>query len=188
MDSSVTSEGVTPSQVDTTSASLLRLYVFFLLMFQTLFKLSDTAVSALLLFLSMFFKTISRSLKVIIPEGFLLKLPRNVYRARMIASNGTNRSDFTQYICCPTCHSIYIREECITTTESKKCNYVKFPNHPQSQHRSQCGTVLIKTVKTQTGKYVLQPKLIYCYRSVIDSLKEMVKRQNFIEQCEEWRN
>ena len=46
----------------------------------------------------------------------------------------------------------------------------------------------MKTVKTPTGKYVLQPKLIYCYRSVIDSLKEMVKRKNFDEQCEEWRN
>ena len=180
----------TPSdcESDVIASPLLRLYSFFLLMFQTLFRLSDTALTVLLSFLSLFFKTVSNTFKSI-PDTFLLQLPRNVRAARKIANR---RNEFIQYICCPACHSLYQREDCFTylpngSTESKKCCFQQFPLHPLCHYRKACGTPLMKSVKTPSGKKILYPRLIYCYKSVIDSLKEMLKRPGFLELCEEWR-
>ena len=157
-------------------------------MFQTVFKLSDTALSVLLQFIAMFFKTVSHKLKLN-SDDFVLQIPHNIRAARKIASNGKSRDDFVQYICCPSCHSLYSKDDFIvnSTTSNKKCNYVKYPQHPQSQHRSACGEDLMKKVKSPNGKYFLQPKLVYCYKSVIESLKEMVRREGFVNACEEWR-
>ena len=44
---------------------LLHLFTFFLLMFQTLFHLSDTALNTLMTFLAMFFRTLSANIKAI---------------------------------------------------------------------------------------------------------------------------
>jgi hypothetical protein len=56
----------------------------------------------------------------------------------------------------------------------KRCSYVQFPSHPQKQHRKTCGDVLMKTVRTASGKLLLQPRLVYRYKSVVDSLQEMM--------------
>ena len=90
--------------------ALLRLYTFFLLMFQSLFRLSDTALSVLLTFLAMFFSTLSNTIATI-PQAFISNLPRNVRSARIIA--GSSRNSLQQFVCCPSCHSIYKREDCI---------------------------------------------------------------------------
>ena len=65
---------------------LLRLYIFFLLMFQALFRLSDNALDVLLKFLSIFFRTISQML-VPLPQCFLDKLPHSA-----------RPSDFKKYV------------------------------------------------------------------------------------------
>ena len=33
----------------------------------------------------------------------------------------------------------------------------------------------------------MQPRLIYCYKSVIESLHEMLKQKGFHDNCEMWR-
>ena len=162
-------------------------------MFQTVFKLSDAAISILFLFILMFFKTISRTLQAI-PESFLVILPQNIRSARLIVSGGTQgRDGFVQYVCCPSCHSLYRKEDCVISnsnelTESRKCSFMRYPNHPPVHHRKPCSTVLLKKVKTPTGKIVLHPKAVYCYKSIIESLDEMLQRKDFVELCEEWRD
>ena len=50
-----------------------------------------------------------------------------------------------------------------------------------------CGESLYKRVKSTNGKIIYRPRLVYCYKSVIDSLQEMLLRPNFFISCEEWR-
>ena len=100
--------------------------------------------------------------------------------------------DFVQYVVCPTCHSIYSYEECIVsrangTKESKLCKHRPFPNHPHCSRRKECGTTLLRTVKTQGGIY-LKPRNIYCYRSIKSYLLQFYNRPNFDTLCEEWRS
>lgn len=59
-------------------------------MFQTLFRLSDTALTVLLSFLALFFHTVSRTFNSL-PDSFLSKLPRNIRAARhLLSTNGRN--------------------------------------------------------------------------------------------------
>lgn len=74
------------------------------------------------------------------------------------------------------------------TVESERCSYVKFPNHPQRARRRPCNTLLMKTVRTSSGTTSLYPQQMYCFKSIIESLKEMIKRPGFVEKCEAWRS
>ena len=46
---------------------------------------------------------------------------------------------------------------------------------------------LLKQVKL-ARKLVLKPTKIYCYKSITDSLREMLARPGIVEMCEEWRD
>lgn len=46
----------------------------------------------------------------------------------------------------------------------------------------------MKTVRTSCGTTSLYPRQMYCYKSVVESLKELIIRPGFIEKCEAWRS
>ena len=45
----------------------------------------------------------------------------------------------------------------------------------------------MKNVQSASGKQLLCPRLIYSYKSLIESLKEMLLQPGFVEMCEKWR-
>ena len=51
-----------------------------------------------------------------------------------------------------------------------------------------CDTELVKKVKTSGGTTNLYPRQLYCYQSLVQSIKDLVKRPGFIEKCELWRS
>lgn len=160
---------------------LIQLYTFFLFMFQALFSLSDTALNVLITFFTMFIKTLKHVM--LSSQSFLSKLLANLRAARNAVSNGENK--FEKFMCCPTCRSIYQWKGCITelpngSFESKFCNFVLFPNHPQVQHRKPCDTILMKKVKSSNRRLILYPKLIYTYKSIIESLQDQFRIPGFL--------
>ena len=106
-------------------------------MFQTLFRLSDTALDILLKFLRILFRKVSTT-----PSGFTDLLPNSIYSARKMVGN--QRDNFNRYVCCPKCQTLYsCVNDCVMSLpggnkESKKCSFVQFPSHPQTQHRQPC--------------------------------------------------
>ena len=166
---------------------VVKVAIFFLLMFQTLFHVSDTALNVLFHFLSLYFKMLGSLLHSDPLKSIHRSFPSTLAKARHFV--GSNRDRFEKFACCQICHSVYPINECITEDgkESTKCNYVEFPNHPHVNKRKECGAILLKKVKTPTGNVSFQPNLVYCYKSLIDSLQEMLYRPNFLEMCEEWR-
>jgi len=154
-------------------SALLKLYTFFLLTLQTLFRLSDTAINVLLAVCQLF-----------------LNLSFQSFQQHAACSYRASGGTFIQDVCCPSCHSLYQWKECIihlpdNQLVSKHCSFQRFPNHPQHQHRHACGQSLMK-IKSSKGKQSLYPRLIYCYKSVIASLQEMVSKPGFIDECELW--
>ena len=124
-----------------------------------------------------------------LPQSFISKLPRSVRAARSCKSGQT---DFTRYVCCRSCYSIYPWDDCINKLdsgeiESKVCSFKRFPHHPQLQHRHSCGTTLMKKTLSTRGKIYLHPWLIYCFKSVRESLSDMLQKPSFIEKCELWK-
>ena len=178
-------------EANVTKSNAMRLYVFFLFMFQSLFRLSDTALNILFSFLALFFRMLAQKIDYNDVVIFLKNLPCNLHAARKLI--GAPRDPFRKYVCCPTCEYLYDWEKCILKESdgslvSKKCSYVQFPSHPQKQHRKECGTILMKTLKTRVGNTLLYPRRIYCYRSIIESLQELIKRPGFSDKCEAWRS
>ena len=167
------------------STKVVTLAVFFLLMFQTLFHLSDTAINVLFHFLFLYFKILGKVLHVPILLVIQQAFPSNVSAARKYISS--SRDKFTKYINCKFCHSIYQEDTCIVGI-NKKCSYIRFPNHPHINKRKECGAFLMKKVKTSTGSTVYRPNLVYCYKTLEESLQELLYRPGFFEMCEQWRN
>ena len=171
--------------VDTTEETkTMKLYLFFLLLFQTLFRCSDNALHVLLSFFAMFLGLLGKMFKCEQLKTFATKLPRTVGQARVIA--GGSRDNFRKYVCCPQCFALYCSDGNYETL-SVTCTRITFPNHPQMHHRQPCRKTLFKKVKTASGKITLQPISVYCYKSVIQSLQEMLLYPTFVDQCELWR-
>ena len=159
----------------------IKLYIFFLFMFQSSFHISDAAIDALLLFLSMFLSLLSTNCNSKHLEEIVAEMPQSTKAAKSYVSR--KKSEFEQYSCCSKCFSIYQRGE----MEVSKCSYMEFANHPQKQHRKICDSLLTKTIKTPSQRVVLVPKLIYCYHSVKNFLQEQLLRVEFTKKCELWR-
>ena len=125
-----------------------------------------------------------------LPEAFLQNLPSNLHSARKKTKYMDSWND--TFICCPGCSRLYNREECFNRlngkTEGKRCTFVKFSFHPQPRHRKPCSQslMIMKEVKYGT-KIHLYPRAVYCYKSIIDSLQELLQRPGFLSKCELWR-
>lgn len=91
---------------------------------------------------------------------------------------------FQRYMVCPSCHSLYTYDQCVMKTGTnlipKVCSYKQFSK--------QCAGVMLQEVITISGKRHLYPHRVYCYHSIITTLKNMILRQGFVELCESTRN
>ena len=95
------------------------------------------------------------------------------------------------YVSCPKCHSVYKLNECIRHrnghSESLKCSYKEFPNHPHISRRQQCDTLLMRKVK-QGSHYNLVRWKVYAYISLKDSISKLRSKPDFLKKCEHWRS
>jgi len=117
-------EASTTAQEAKAHTPLLHLYLFFLFVFQTLFRLSDNALDVLLRFLAMFFRSLGQRVTAL-PTSFIDAFPSSIHSARKVA--GSERDRFDRYVCCSGCHSLYSLDECVIRMpdgqlESKKCS------------------------------------------------------------------
>ena len=92
---------------------------------------------------------------------------------------GLGRDEFEKFVACPKCCALYKTEECTVRRTngrvvSKKCDYVRFPNHPQTTRRKQCGALLMKQMRSKNGSAFLYPKKLYCFRKLSDSLRAQI--------------
>ena len=105
---------------------VMKVYVSFLLMFQTIFRLSDHGMDILFAFFRPFFSLLGNLLHCQVLQHLASKLPKNIRYARLICSG---LHTFKQYYCCFKCHSIYPKEECIITNtngdqSSISCSFI----------------------------------------------------------------
>lgn len=161
----------------------------FISFFQLCYRIPERGISLLLNFLRAFLYWLS---SLVPSSNFLLlrdMLPKNVYFLRKLCGSGVN---ITTYVMCPKCHFIYHLKDSIITnrdgrTESAKCSYIQYPNHPHQSRRAKCNTVLMKKVKNGS-KYKLVPCKVYAYNSLKSSLAKLFGRHGFSQKCELWRN
>ena len=167
-----------------------KVLVLFLFLWQTLYKVSDHGMLILLKFLRLFITMIGNVAKVESVVKFAQSLPQTLYMAKSYI--GLGQDEFEKFVACPKCCTLYKTEEyTVRKTNgrvvSKKCDNVRFPNHPQRNQRKQCGALLMKQMRSKNGSTYLYPKRLYCFKKLSDSLRAQITRPGFLEKCESWR-
>lgn len=162
--------------------------VFFLLLWQSIFRISNMAMEVLLKLLSLFIKLFGKA--IVSDENVIAdKIPNDIPAAYKFLSKKSD--DFISYVVCPNCDCIYDYDDCIKTTtfgqkESKLCRHIAYPNHPHVSRRQECKAQLLKKVRSGKG-YKLVPMKEYPYQPLSKSIAYLVKKTDFLEACEKWR-
>lgn len=168
--------------------TLLMWFCMFICTWQAIFMLPDCVIDNLLSFLSTFFCQIGK-------ESFIFSslatiFPGSVYL--LWKKIGLKKDNFTKYVVCRKCFSIYLYNDCLMNLEgetvSAKCPFVEYPNHTQPARRRPCGELLLKSVTLLDGTKKLYPFKSYCYKPIQESLQDLVKRPGFEDLCNHWRS
>lgn len=174
------------TEANSSTKAILSWTVGFLLIWQTRNYISDTAMNIMVNFLSNWLKVLGKFSPFVsaIGEALCTSLKELHKRASL--------NSFTRFVVCPKCHKIYRFEECVTTNgenrQAKLCNYVQFPTHSHMSRHQPCEFPLLKTVEMKTNNQAppqkkLYPFKEYCYQSLESSLRKLLLRKQFINNC-----
>ncbi|XP_078703166.1 uncharacterized protein LOC144928530 isoform X3 [Branchiostoma floridae x Branchiostoma belcheri] len=176
--------------------SWMTTFLLYLNVWKSKFNVSDSALAVLLAILKSFLLALGNMLNVKMVKSLATFFPETLYKFRKTL--GLDRDDFTRYVVCPSCDSVYTKDQArialrdrhgnIVGYKSAKCSFVEFPAHNQRKFRRPCGTVLMKTFFRKDGRKDVRPKRTFCYRSIVKSLQDLTLRPGFFEDCEKWRN
>lgn len=146
-----------------------------------IFSLSDNALEILLTFLRVMFDSIGTIFPVV--ASFAVLFPKSVHLLHK--QLGLDKDRFIKYVVCPRCHTLYNFDDCYELVcgrkVTKKCTFLHF-------RRTKCGEPLLKDVSLKSGETKLYPHKVYCYNSIIDSLRQFLQRPGFVNKCELWRS
>ncbi len=179
----------TQAQAPARESAFVRWITILILAFQAAYFLPNPATEWALVF----FRTVLYLLSTVCPHPFLAGVlaifPASIYLARKLVTS--NQHSFQKFVVCSKCDSVYKYSDAFekigNRTVSRRCSYTAFPNHRQARMRRPCGVSLLKTVYLRGRKQLLVPKKVYPYKSLISSLEQMLRRENFIPLCEQWR-
>ena len=166
-----------PSEVqECDKSSILKLLSFictFLFAWQAVFRIQDGALNVLFKFFSLLFEKVlnfTGSEKI---RTLHQHFPSNLKLARNVRSG--DYANFGKFIVCQKCYTTYRYEDCLGQDGISMCTYVRFPRHPQKRMRVTCSYPLLKVVKTASGKHMSHPLKLFCYCSIIESLRTLFK-------------
>ena len=104
------------NQQDTDLTSFIRIFSVAMLTWQALFNISDLALKFLIKVVGILFRQLYSITQFHAIKTLCHLFPRSVHGVRNCV--GLNRDEFTKYVICCKCHSIYIWKECFETQEA----------------------------------------------------------------------
>ena len=66
--------------------------------------------------------------------------------------------------------------------------FVEYPRHPQQSRWQPCGEMLLKYVKSVSGKCRLKPRKIFCTYDLISSISKILNDNGIINLLQEWKS
>ena len=110
----------------------------------------------------------------------LLRFFLHLYKLQQLSGN---LKQFCCYVVFRKCDCVYPIEQCKERNNtSKRCQFVRFPDHRYARMRQSCNMLLLKTDELSSGKRLLYPQLTYCYLSIKNSLCSLLR--SFLTDCE----
>ena len=173
---------------NTTSGKIFNLLTwlfYFLYLWKCINVISDNALNTLISFLYNLFQLMSLQDKVL--AAALHVIPTSVYMLCKFLI--IDRDCFERYIVCPACTKIYKNEDCFidgsTVPRLLKCNNILRQTKRRTEY---CNQLMFRKVVLKGGDEAFYPLKTFCYRSLIDSLENILRRPGYEELCEHWRN
>ena len=181
-------------QIESPSGSLGQLpkpllqLLYFILLWQAAFKISNVAICAFLRFVKFFCLALGKAFQC--PPLMTLSNSIPITKKTLQKTLTMKKDDFSEFIVCPKCDSVYSPETCQQPGGGrfvlKKCSYTPYPKHPKVSTRKECGTQLMKTVRMKRGT-VIKPRKVFPYQSIQKALQNLLQRPGFLQCCEKWR-
>ena len=169
-----------------THASLVQWLAGFLMQLHTMHRIPDSAVDLLLKFLYTFFCVLGHFSDFI--NAMVPHIPSSLHRLKQALPM---QNEFKQFVVSTKCWKLYHYVECVEHSRSfrtsKTCTHVGYPDHPHRTGQKECGNILQKSVTFLSGKKVLLPQKVYCYKSLQSSLRELLVRPGLHKSCQHWR-
>ena len=176
-------------QVENSAFSYIWQLTFFVLLWQSVYKVSNAAITVLFKFLAAFVSMIGNAFMNVPLQKIAAGIPSNADVGHRFLWSGCQQS-FVTYVVCPVCDAIYDYDDCFISrngqNESKLCRNVLFPNHPHASKRKECGALLLKKIKVGKKSKLVSIKA-FPYQPLHVSLGRLVCKKDFIESCEMWR-
>ena len=163
----------------------------FLVSWQFFFNISNRALNALVRFLYKFLSILGDFISSERLKQLLSKFPSTHSKLLNLLGLNPCSDAYTVYVLCPQCNLVYCEDDCSEKSfgqeRSRKCVFVKFPNHPHRRRREPCNTTLLKEKVKPDHTISLVPRKIYPYCSLKKSMQRIVSQQNFLQKSEHWR-
>jgi hypothetical protein len=167
--------------------AMVRWIIIFFYLWAYHCAVSETAIELLLSFFVAMFDVLGNIFSPLVI--FTCSFPKSYHGLKKYL--GLETDNFVKYVVCTRCNSVYNFEECHTKingkTVSKNCLYAALPHHRQVHRRATCNEPLLKEVILKNGQVRLYPKKVYCYNSVVGTLRRFLRRPDFALKCELWR-
>lgn len=169
---------------------IIQLLFSYLIVWQLLFHISDSAMKAIAAIIKKFIILLSAKSNCCELKDAGNSIPKSYNGILKFAGLGSY--DTISFVVCPSCNSIYDYDQCFEVRCGQKvplkCKYVAFPNHSHRDQRQPCGASLLKEVKLQsTRKVKLTPIKTYPYQRLKDAIAALVSDPNFLNTCDHWR-
>lgn len=153
----------------------------FLLLLQSKYKLTKSAVKSLLEFLPRVLQ-LGQQLSTAHIQQIVKAFPKTVNTLRK--QLGVD-SKLQHYVTCPKCYTLYNFEECVN--RNHKGEIVHVNTCTSKIFQKQCNSQLLHELKW--GKRTVHyPQKSFVCKSILATLAEMIKRPGFLADCEHWRS
>ena len=177
----------TASSEHVKAISLLKWLIIFLLSLQSKFHISDSGIDMLLSFLRLFVSIVGQF------STFVAVMAELFPKSRLMAQKFLGiETSFKKFVICPKCFKCYLFKDCWCQLGSnqitKYCDFVRYPMHPHTSRRVRCNAPLLKSIEFCSGRKLLYPHKIYCYKSLISSLQGLLLSAEFVQECNHWLN
>ena len=108
---------------------------------------------------------------------------------------GINPKATSYFAVCAKCYKLHRVNELKTILVEgsnnlivERCSFIAFPHHVQANRRTRCGSLIADIIRSPAGQPTIKGRIIFPYKSLIESLQQLLMRKGFSEKLEEWRH
>ena len=180
-------------EMDPISIIIIRFVVIFMLSCQAIFRISNIAVEVLFKFISMFLQKLSdfcESAKLKLLADAFSNTMQDAFSNTMQKAqklHSINCDDYEQLVVCQKCSSNCEYSELNRNQGIVTCGFIRFPRHSQARMWKPCGVPLMKSVRTSSHKTIYKHIKVFCYRSLIASIKDDVQQPGYLDLFSHWK-